>query len=281
MLLSSGCSSGRPVEFERPALVVGHPGHELRVFGWMDAYKPLVHLITDGSGRNGVARTPSTAALLKLIGAQQGEVFGHLSDAEIYRAILERNHLVFLPLVDSLASSFLNHETSCVAGDAAEGFNPTHDLCRILINAAVLLAERTTAKQIANFEIRLAEWEENCPDAPHGDGCLHWTLDDRELEKKVASAEQYAGLSFEVQRAIAQRGREYFRMECLQRTATTDLPNPAAGKPAYEIWGEQRVAEGRYQTVIRFEHHVLPIMQAILNYASSATLDRSLVVAKR
>src|SRR5262245_25907193 len=123
MALSCRCASESPLEFRRPALVVGHPGHELKVFGWMTEYKPRVYVITDGSGRHGVSRTSSTAALIQSVQAQTGEVFGCVPDAEVYRAILEKNLSFFLGLVEKLAHSFLEHEIDCVTGDAAEGFN--------------------------------------------------------------------------------------------------------------------------------------------------------------
>lgn len=273
MPLPSGCVSGSHLVFQRPALVVGHPGHELRVFGWMVECKPRVCVITDGSGRNGASRTSSTADLLARVGASRGEVFGCVSDADIYRAMLERNVPAILPLVDALAGSFLRHKIDCVVGDAAEGFNPTHDLCRGLANSAVLLAERTSGRRIANFEVCLSEWEQNGRRPQHDDRCVHWTLDDRRLEQKIAAAEQYAELSQEVQSAIAQQGKQYFRVECLRRTETAALPHFDGGKPAYEIWGEQRVAEGHYQTVIRFQQHLLPMLEAILDYASHTMLD--------
>jgi len=246
----------------------------------MNEHKPRVYVITDGSGRNGFSRTSSTAALLALVGAQRGDIFGDMSDAEIYRAMLEQNVAVFLPVVDALAGSFLKHQIYCVVGDAAEGFNPTHDLCRGLINSAVVLAERTTGKAIANFEICLTEWEQNCAGSLHDDRCLHWTLNDHQLAQKIAAAEQYVELKDEVQNAISRRGQAYFSIECLRPTIAADLPTFSGNKPAYEIWGEQRVAEGHYQTVIRFKQHVLPIMQAILDYAGRSTLDPSLTGAK-
>src|SRR5437764_6281149 len=101
-------------QFHRCALVVGHPGHELKVFGWISEYKPLVYVITDGSGRSGISRISSTAALLTRAGARQGEMFGIISDAEIYRAILEQNISWFLTLVEELASSFVRHNIECV-----------------------------------------------------------------------------------------------------------------------------------------------------------------------
>jgi hypothetical protein len=197
-----------------------------------------------------------------------------MSDAEIYGVMLERNVPAILPLVDALARSFLRYKIDCVVGDAAEGFNPTHDLCRGLVNAAVLLAERMSGRKIANFEFCLSEWEQNGHDPLHDDRCVHWTLDQRRLDQKIEAAEQYAELKKEVQRAIAQRGKRYFRVECLRR-ADTSSRDFNGGKPAYEVWGEQRVAEGRYQTVIRFQQHLLPLTEAILDYASHTLLDRS------
>jgi hypothetical protein len=47
-----------------PALIVAHPGHELVILGWVEANHPLVTIFTDGSGRGGVSRLPSTRKLL-------------------------------------------------------------------------------------------------------------------------------------------------------------------------------------------------------------------------
>jgi len=254
--------------FRRCALVLGHPGHELRVFGWAREYKPLVCAITDGSGRSGVSRISSTAALLARLGAPPGEVFGALSDAGMYDAILRQDLPRFLGLVDALAGSFLKHHIDCVAGDASEGFNPTHDLCRVLINAAVVVARRAGGRAIANFEFPLTEWEQDCPAPVHDDRCLHRTLDDQALSEKIAAAEQYAGLGEEVRRAIAWRGREYFREECLRRVPDPVPRFDTSKKPFYETWGERQVLRGEYQSVIRLEQHVLPLANAIFHHAA-------------
>lgn len=251
----------------RAALVVGHPGHELKVFGWALASQPLVFVLTNGSGRNGVSRVASTAQLLTSLGASPGEIFGNLTDAELYSAILEQDVPIFLRLLDSLAASLLKHKIDGVVGDAAEGFNPTHDLCRCFINSAVLLVNRATGKKLKNFEVSLTEWEQGCPQPRHDDRCLHWFLDDSVLARKIAAAEQYVELKTEVQRALAQRGEKYFRLECLRRVEKLDPESLTDDKPLYEVWGEQRVAAGLYQNVIRFKQHILPLMKAIFAYA--------------
>lgn len=254
--------------FRNCALVLGHPGHELKVFGWTREYKPLVCAITDGSGRSGVSRISATAALLTRLGARAGEIFGALSDAEIYEAILHRDLSLFLSLVDTLAGSFLKHQIDCVAGDASEGFNPTHDLCRVVINAAVLMAQRAGGREIANFEFPLTEWEQECPAPVHDERCLHRILDDQALSEKIAAAEQYAGLGEEVRRAIAGRGIEYFRGECLRPVSDMAPRFDTSKKPFYETWGERQVLRGEYQSVIRLEEHVLPLANAVFHYAA-------------
>ncbi|HEX8245140.1 MAG TPA: hypothetical protein VF541_16635, partial [Longimicrobium sp.] len=47
-----------------PALVVAHPGHELRVYGWMERARPLVFVLTDGSGSGSEGRLESTTGVL-------------------------------------------------------------------------------------------------------------------------------------------------------------------------------------------------------------------------
>ena len=264
---------------QRAALVVAHPGHELRVFGWLSQSKPRVYVITDGSGRAGVSRTPSTQTLLQQSGASSGEIFGVISDAGIYRAILEADFSFFLNLADNLAASFVQHGIEFVAGDAEEGYNPSHDLCRTLVNAAVSMAERATGRQIANYEFCLTEWEQDAA-ASHDGQCLHLHLDDSLLSRKVKAAEGYVELKQEVQAGIAKRGTEYFRMECFRKVANTASLPQSSAKPFYETWGEQRVGSGEYESVIRYREHMLPLTTAIANHAAQSNVDRFKLASK-
>jgi hypothetical protein len=239
----------------------------------MSEYKPRVYVITDGSGRSGIPRTSSTSALLKRLGIRHGETFGAMSDAETYGAILEQNPSRFLKLVDDLAFSFVKHQINCVAGDAAEGFNPTHDICRAIINASVLLAQRAAGAEIANFEFLLTEWEQPSPQPLHDEHCLHWTLDDRLLSEKIAAAARYAELKDEVRRAVGQHGEGYFRRECLRKVINPAPRYDTSKKPFYETWGERQVGRGEYQSVIRLKDHIVPLVDAIFYHATHASLS--------
>ena len=259
--------------YRRAALVMGHPGHELKVFGWITAHHPRVYVLTDGSGQNGVSRLSVTENLLAQLGAERGEVFGAATDVEIYEAILEQRISFFLNILDAFTESFVSHSIDFVAGDLSEGFNPTHDLCRELIDAAVALAQRAGKISIANYGFSLTEGESSYKPS-HDRDCMHLSLDHDLLGRKLQAARSYAELHGEVQSAIQHYGEEYFGVECLKKINLTAPPPWAeSGKPHYERCGEERKAEGKYASVIRYREHIVPIVTAIREHAGIPNVE--------
>src|SRR5215469_13765900 len=118
-----------------PALIVAHPGHELVLFGWMEDVRPVVSILTDGSGRGGESRLASSLRVIRDIGAMPGLLAG-LTDRQFYDAVLETNIDLFVDLAVRLGETFAARQPLYVASDAREGFNPTHDLCSIIAAAA-------------------------------------------------------------------------------------------------------------------------------------------------
>jgi hypothetical protein len=64
-------------------------------------------------------------------------------------------------------------------------------------------------------------------------------------------------------------GMDAFRVECL-RPVNDQTHNYSFGenRRAYEVYGEQLVAEGRYDRAIRYEEHIRPIETALSEYAA-------------
>jgi len=62
-------------------LLHAHPGHELRLFGWMEQYRPTLFLMTDGSGA-GASRTHYSSETVLRAGARIGSAFGMAPDRE-------------------------------------------------------------------------------------------------------------------------------------------------------------------------------------------------------
>src|SRR5688572_24311071 len=99
-----------------PVLIVAHPGHELRILGWMQLAQPLICVLTDGSGSQGEGRLSSTGGVLERTGARPGAVFGRMADKEVYAALLAAEHAPFLRLADDLAETLVGHGADCVVG---------------------------------------------------------------------------------------------------------------------------------------------------------------------
>jgi hypothetical protein len=232
---------------------VGHPGHELRIHHWLETIRPCVHVLTDGSGANRQSRLDQTTAVLAATGATAGRIYGRFSDRSMYEALLAGQCDVFAAIVDELAHEL--RSATCVIADAAEGYNPSHDVCRIIVDAAV----QATGRAIPAYEFALA------PDAPPRAFALSLELDDAAFARKWAAARAYRGLEGEV-REMEHRGLASLRVEGLSLAH----PAPVFGSPPfYEQFGAQRVAEGSYTDVIR-QAHILQIAEALGQRADAA-----------
>lgn len=249
---------------KKTALVIGHPGHELRVLHWLELTRPAVFVITDGSGRTGRSRLPSTSRILEQAGASSGFVYGPLTDAQAYAAILGQDYDCFGKLMRRLAEYLIDEEVSCVAGDALEGYNPTHDACRLIIGAAVEMAQRVTGREIENFEFSLTGKPDN-RGTGEDHGAINLTLDDAAFARKMAVARSYTELESEVNEAIALNQLEAFRVECLRRVPNRPPVFADGYQPYYELYGEQQVLSGHYKYVIRYQEHLRPLGEALWN----------------
>jgi hypothetical protein len=243
--------------------VIGHPGHELRLHHWLERVRPLVFVVTDGSGRTTRSRLSSTLSVLSKAGARPGSVFGKLTDAEAYSIIAEGNIEPVLEIVRDLAASFQEHEINLVVADALEGFNPSHDLCRYVTNAAILLTDLRTNRKVQNYAFLLAGAPGlEAAEQQHGNVVLN--LDEASFLRKMAAAENYPELKGEIKAAIAKFGTTPFRQEVLRHAALDEGLNGLEPEPPYyETYGEKQVAEGHYKQVIRYREHMLPLMRRL------------------
>jgi len=235
----------------RSALVVAHPGHELRVYGWLTLARPDVYVLTDGSGRSGNSRLHASAALVNEAGVLQGSIFGRLTDRELYDAMREQNVQLFSDLVLELADGLIAGGVTTVAGDAVEGYNPGHDICRLLIDSAVAVAGRRGVR-IANYDFAVVgPWT--------SDAAMTVALGDESLERKVRVARGYEEMRSEVDKSIAELGLESFRVERFRRRSLTASLTPPDLPPFYESHGEKQVEAGHYRDVIRYRTHIAPL----------------------
>ena len=243
-------------------LVFAHPGHELRAHHLIECVKPCVAILTDGSGSTADSRLDDSRALLARTGGRPASRFGPVTDREAYLSLMAADVTPFLGHVNWLADTLLTDNVRVVLVDAAEGYNPVHDVCHWIARAAVSRARQFGA-QIELFEVDLISH----PDAA-GDG-LRLTLDDEAFRRKLDAAARYLSLQAEAQAAFDRYGQDAFRVEFLRRVIESPPP-PVSWVPYYEQVGETRVREGRYASVLRYGSHVRPVIESILESARPA-----------
>ncbi|HEX8130260.1 MAG TPA: hypothetical protein VF527_14245 [Pyrinomonadaceae bacterium] len=279
-----------PSHCARAALIVAHPGHELRVYGWLEATRPRVFVLTDGSGRSTRSRIASTDNVLAATGASRGRIYARLTDTDLYTAILDHEFDLFTRLADELADALIRENITCVAGDAVEGYNPAHDVCRLIVNAAVALASRTLNERIANFEFTLVGRPDECREDERA-SALWLHLDDAAFTRKLTAAQNYPELAAEVEAALSgaasvglrahpdlaassgfnkgavadsSASGETFRVECLR--PAREFGQGFEVTPFYEQYGERQVAAGYYTRVLRYREHMLPLAEALRSH---------------
>ena len=91
------------VTLDQAALIVGHPGHELLLHGWLESARPTVLILTDGSGTSGHSRLASSTALIERAGGRPGAIYGRISDREAYQAVLDLDLPLFVGLAEEMA----------------------------------------------------------------------------------------------------------------------------------------------------------------------------------
>ncbi len=242
-----------------PVLVLGHPGHELRIWEWVVENRPLVFILTDGSGAKGEGRIDYSKEILLKAGATLGSWAGVFADRDIYEIILRGQVDPLIPLVRALALELERQPGRIVVADLAEGYNSAHDLCRAMVNTACDLAAENHSAVGRNLAFPLVG-----NPASAWNGRLAHTevikLDKPALEAKYLAAAGCEALRAELEAAMKVCGLEAFATEYLYDAPSGVLRDAVPDEPPYyETYGEKRVAEGSYQNVIRYHEHMLPL----------------------
>lgn len=225
----------------RSALFIAHPGHELRLHHWLEVERPIVYVLTDGSGRGGRSRAHESRELLARCGATAGPIFGRFTDQELYKMLLAGDVGPIADTVQELQRDLRAQGIRMVAGDAWELYNPAHDLCRAMLNLA--------AGSLPNYQVAIMR--------PASGADITLALDDAALARKLAAAKTYRSMHAEAERVLEREGAEAFRFETMRRAAA---PRPPVTVASYERFGADRVAAGHYNTVIRYREHFAPFV---------------------
>jgi len=166
--------------------------------------------------------------------------------------ILERNTPLLASLVAELAEQLEEDQPAIIVGDAAEGYNPVHDLCRLIAGAAIAMAGVSTK-----------QYEYAVVNHPHSsDATIVLDLDAVEYAAKMERAREQAAALNDIETLLSRHGADAYRTEALYPVADWTAVG-GDEPPLYERFGEERVAAHRYTQVIRRRQHMLPLRDAL------------------
>ena len=245
----------------RDILLVAHPGHELLIHGWLSRMRPAVCVLTDGSGHSDSGRILLTRDLLRSLDAPEGPIFGRFADRDVYTAILGGDVGFVISLVMELARDLVARRANAIVTDAAEGYNPVHDLCGIIAGAACDVA-RGAGVGVSRYEFAVV-------DGPNSLTGEVFDLDPDAFAAKMSAVRAMAPALIDADEMLARFGAQAFRRETLH-PAGSWLDDRFAGGPRFERFGQERVAAGLYAQVIRHREHVVPLRNALREWVVSA-----------
>ena len=244
-------------------LVIAHPGHELRLYGWLRKVRPLVAILTDGSGSTGISRIDLSRDLCESLG---GEIVipGRFVEPDFYSLILRGETAPFLAFAQELAHIIDERSIDVVVCDSVEGYHPAHDFCLPLTRAALALSASASSRGVRHLEYRVVGQPRTVNDAD-----VQWPveLDDATFSEKIRRSRRYAEasgsvLAQEVAYMFDTYGEDAFRHEVLQR-AGSEQPRLYDGMRYFEMRGEEQVRAGRYRSVLRYAEHLQPVEAAL------------------
>jgi hypothetical protein len=258
------------MEQRRAALLIGHPGHELYVYGWMGLARPVACVLTDGTGLGRPSRVERTRRILVERHVRPGPIFGRWPDRQVYDWLLDGKFEEIVSVVHEFACLLAEQEIEVVVGDSLEGFNPVHDVCRMAIDAAVGLAEARLGRPLESYDFPQFV-RPTSPDETPPETC--WIqLDQATFQAKYETALGYPELAHEVSVDLERFGAGAFRSECLRPVAPNSrLRPPPRIPPVYELYGEALVRRGELTRAIRYEEHVRPLLQTLKSEVSRGT----------
>lgn len=216
-------------------------------------------MLTSGDGSIGQPRLEDSRRMLNQWGLDvRSEWLAPVSDSVVYQALLGIGASPFEQWLDGLTQATLDANIDTVVADEAEGYNPSHDLCRVLANRLVSRL-REAGREVRNLEIPLVGHP--CDPAREDQVEIEVHLTEAELQNKLGQVLDYARrcspvLLGEVQTMFDTFGTQAFARECLYPAAPTPyevglLPETL---PYFERVGEERRAAGIYKDVIRARH---------------------------
>jgi hypothetical protein len=247
----------------RTALLLAHPGHELRLHGLIARTKPFCMILMTGS-RSGDSQSRRFASARVLEGLGCSTSFGAVLDRDFYKIVLQGDIAPFVQWIETIARDLVANRIDRLLVDGWQLYSVSHDLTHVMGRLAAQQASRLLGRSIEVFHFEVMPGA-LAGIAEVGAPAAEILLSDAELDAKLRAIENYPEIAAELEAFRQIKMEEAARVESIFRPpGLEEIIRPPSAPPKYEFYGEQRQAQGIYRDVIRW-HHVEEILRGIVS----------------
>jgi hypothetical protein len=236
-------------------LFIAHPGHELLVYSLFAQRRMNVLVLTDGSGGSGEPRIHKTRELVPRLGGEMIEPSGAHTDGRMYEAILGQDVEFFEQFLFQLVEVLERPSVGSLISDAAEHYNPMHDICAAL--AALAWREVTGRGRTLSRFI--------CPMVapPGAKDVSEYALERPLLRSKEDDLSAVSHLITDLTSVLAHRQIRTDLEVLAQPDPSEGLLPPLVGEAFYETYGRQQLARRGGGELITYSQHVRPLVSEL------------------
>lgn len=254
-------------ESARRLVVIGHPAHELAIYGLLQRYRPQIVVLTDGGGPERVAQSKEG---LERIGLLDQATYLDYTEDSFYQALLDDDAGLFERVAAELRTRIERIQPDQVFCDAVEFYNPVHDVTRPILIRALKGLEGISSFEIPLVYQKPAESEcyeiQRVPEAL-ANRRIRYELDDRELDAKMHARDHvYLNLREQAGPEFLVVTREHLSREEIAE-AGDELPGAdSTGRVLrYEWRARKLLEEGSISRAITYHDHFLPMVRQLLS----------------
>lgn len=182
------------------ALSIAHPGHELRLHGFLDEINPWLFILADEGETSHMDRMQhylgfifkDTGILKKnrdafyIIERKEKDIASinkstYVRDEEIQNELIQGSTAWFEFYINKMANTFIKNKIDHVVMDASEEMDAVHEINRIMTELAVKLVKKRTGTEIILYEFNvLKPFDDNI-----SDDCIRIELNPEQQHDKL------------------------------------------------------------------------------------------------
>lgn len=257
------------------AMVLAHGNHELFAAGLIQQFQPDILYITRGRRPEDERTEEQARSVLKALEFGSKVTFLPVRETDIYGRLLARDAEWFATLRNHVAAWLYQVGADAVITDAFEWYNSVHDLCSLLVDAALETSPLLSAQKVQRYDLPLAfqtivQYDESefvDTGIPHH----RYTLDAEESRSKRDIIQKVIVSDQNVREVVSTWTAKRYEQEIYQPVPSTrdyGVVPPRNQWVTYDDYGKENVARGRYPQAITFQEHYAPIAVALFDGTS-------------